>query len=272
MSNKIYPNTAPFAHERNTNVNFNYVWDNETSNWVPESQSSLTLDYILANAKDYIHKFGSNPNVDQNVSISSPETIWDGSSEYAFPPNNGTGVNIESTSINDTQQITIEGLDANFNKQTWSGNLNGTTPVFTTSYKWTRIFRAYNSGTTDLNGDVTIGTPGNIYAKILSKNNQTLMSVYTIPADCTGYLIKYSATAINDQSSSVISFTMQLKTREYEKIFRVQSLTSVATNLQTQEAFSFPLELPAKTDIIFNITNANGNNGGVNCNFDIALL
>ena len=36
MSNKIYPNTAPFAHERNTNVNFNYVWDETTSHWIPQ--------------------------------------------------------------------------------------------------------------------------------------------------------------------------------------------------------------------------------------------
>lgn len=271
MSNKIYPNTTPFAHERNTNVNFNYVWDNETSNWVPQSQSSLSLDYVLANAKDYIHKFGSNPNVNQNVSIDLPETIWDGSSEYAFPPNTATGVVIKSTNANDSQQITIEGLGENFNKQTWSGNLNGTTDV-AVAPRWTRIFRAYNSGVTNLQGDVTIEAVGTVYAKILGKNNQTLMSIYTVPADSTGYLLKYSATAINDQSASVISFTAQLRIREYGKVFRTQSITSVATNLQTEETFTFPLKLPPKTDVIFNITNANGNNGGVNCNFDIALL
>ena len=35
MSNQKYSNTNPFAHERNTNVNFNYVWDENDSNWIP---------------------------------------------------------------------------------------------------------------------------------------------------------------------------------------------------------------------------------------------
>ena len=139
MSNKKYPNTAPFAHERNTNVNFNYVWDESQSNWIPQTQSSITLDYILNNAKDFVHKFGSNPNVSQNVSLTNPETIWDGSSPYPFPSDTGTSIEIVSTDNNDNQEIFIQGLDQNFDLQEVTATLNGTIPV-SVSGTWTRVF------------------------------------------------------------------------------------------------------------------------------------
>lgn len=276
MSNPKYNNTQPFAQERNNNVNFNYVWDQPTLNWIPEQTSSISSQYILANAKSFINKFGSNPDINQSVSITSPETIWDGSSEYLFPPDTSTSIQMVSSSNNDSQEIVIQGLDADFKEQSWSGNLNGNTFVQVPSpYKWTRIFRVYNNGSTDLEGDVEIsqaGVPSNIYAKILNGNNQTLMSVYTIPADYTGYLTKYQTTAHNSQSSSEIGYTIHMKTRELGKVFRVKSITSAGTSHEVTKKFDFPNLLPPKTDIIFNAVSANGNNGSVDVEFNIALL
>lgn len=273
MSNKKYPNTKPFAHERNTNVNFNYVWDQNDSNWIPQTESSLTLDYILKNAKDYVHKFGSNPDVDQNVSVTTPETIWDGSNAYPFPSNTGVSIEIISDDANDDQEIFIQGLDQNFNLQEATATLNGVDSV-SVSGTWTRVFRSYNLGGTDIAGSVSIrdASDQTTYAQILGGNNQTLMSVYTIPADCTGYLIKYKASAFNPQSSSTIGYTLQMRVREFEKTFRVQSITSVNTMQESVSDFPFPIKLEPKSDIIFDVVSANGNNGAVNVDFDIALL
>ena len=47
MSNQIYEKTHPFAHSRNTNVNFNYVWDASSQYWVPEETSSINLNYVF---------------------------------------------------------------------------------------------------------------------------------------------------------------------------------------------------------------------------------
>ena len=137
------------------------------------------------------------------------------------------------------------------------------------------FFRSYNVGSTDIAGSVSIRnsvTPTEIYAQILDGNNQTLMSIYTIPADCTGYLIKYKASAFNPQSASVIGYTLQMKVREFGKTFRVQSITSVGTDHESIHNFPFPIKLQPKSDIIFNVVTANGNNGAVNVDFDIALL
>lgn len=295
MSNKIYPNTAPFAHERNTNVNFNYVWDSDVQNWTPEVEQITEVgitggyvgvtgqvdvelshnDEISKNAKSFIHKFGSNPDVDQSVSITSPETIWDGSSDFLFPPNAGTSIQMTSTSSSDSQSIVIEGLDDDFQNQTWEGSLNGVSYVQVPSLKWSRVFRAYNNGSSSLIGDVNIsqvGNPSNIYAKILDGNNQTLMAVYTIPSDCIGYLVRYQATAHNSQSASGLGYTMHMRVRKFGKVFRTQSVTSVSTTHEVVQEFPFALALEPKTDILFNLVSANGNNGGVNVDFDIALL
>lgn len=273
MSNKKYPNTRPFAHERNTNVNFNYVWDESDSNWIPQTQSSLTFDYILNNAKDFVHKFGSNPNVSQSVSVANPEAIWDGSNPYSFPNNSGVSIEIISTDAGDNQEIFIQGLDQNFDLQETTATLNGLNPV-SVSGTWTRVFRSYNIGNTDVSGDVSIRgvSDQEAYAQILDGNNQTLMSIYTIPADCTGYLIKYKVTAFNPQSASDIGYTIQMKVREFEKTFRVQSITSVGTSHESVHNFPFPIKLEPKSDIIFNVVSANGNNGAVNVDFDVALL
>jgi hypothetical protein len=280
MSNKNYTDTSPsfglnnLKSENNKNISFNYIWDEDEQYWTPETKSNLAVDYIINNAKATIHKFGSNPNISQSVSVSSPETIWDGSSEYEFPLDLGESIQVKSSNTGDSQEIIVQGLDENFLEQSWTGNLNGTTAVNVQGL-WSRVFRAFNNDSSDISGDINIfksGDTSKSYAQILNGNNQTLMSVYTIPANCTGYLIKYQATAHNSQSSSEIGYTLQMKTREEGKVFRVKSTTSVSTSFEVSKDYLFPLKLEPKTDIIFNAVSANGNNGAINVDFDIALL
>ena len=267
------PDGFNLAPSRNLNVNLNYVWDENNQYWTPEKGSSLTHESIIGQAKDHIHKFGSNPDVSNTVSSTSPETVWDGSDEYTFPPDGGTGIQIKSSQA-DTQEFVVQGLDENFESQYWTGNLNGTNAV-NIDGTWSRVFRAYNNGTTDYGGTVDIHASGDastVYAKSLAGNNQTLMAVYTVPATCTGYLLGYHMSAHNPGSASEIGYTTQIKTREYGKVFRVQEVTSVTTSSLAKNSYPFPLQLPPKTDIIVNVVSANGNNGAVDADFDIALL
>jgi len=259
---------------RNHTVNFNYVWDEANEYWTPEKGNSLNYNSIVSQAKDYIHKFGSNPDVSNTVSATAPETVWDGSTEYTFPPDAGTGLQIKSSQATDSQEFVVQGLDENFNNRSWTGNLNGTSDV-NIDGTWSRVFRSFNNGTSGIAGTVDVHASGDastVYAKVLAGNDQTLMTVYTVPATYTGYLIGYHMSAHNPGSASEIGYTVQLKTRQYEKVFRVQEITSVTTNSLAQNSYPFPLLLPPKTDIIVNVTSANGNNGAVDANFDIALL
>jgi len=258
------------APSRNHNVNYNYVWDNSNNYWTPMSVNSY--DSILNQAKSNIHKFGSNSNVPNQVSIEFPVTVWDFQTNYNFPEDGGEALSVVSADSTDIgQEITVVGLDENFASKQQTINLNGDTNV-PLNGSWSRVFRAYNSGSSELSGDISVvNSEGDVYAYLMPENNQTLMSLYTVPAEYTGYLMKFHCSAQNT-SSSAINYTIHLKTREFGKVFRTRKIISCSTNQSDEETLLFPLELPSKTDIIFQIVGADGNGGAVNADFDIALL
>jgi len=260
---------------RNYNLPFNYIWDSASGYWRPMEVGDIGSysDSVSAKASDRILKFGSNPDIAIGVSVASPETIWDGSTEYVFPPDAGTGIQVKSDDSGDSQEIIIEGLDENFNEASWTGSLNGLTEV-NVDGTWSRVFRSFNNDNIDFAGDINIHANGDdslSYAKILASNNQTLMALYTIPENTTGYLLQYEASAQNTSSSSSIGYTLHLKTREYGKVFRVQEVTSITTENSHDQMLTNPIALAPKTDILVNVVNANGNNGSVNADFSIAL-
>jgi hypothetical protein len=273
--------TPPNIHDafaispsRTHTVNFNYVWDEVNDYWTPERTSAISRDAILGKADDFIHKFGSNPDVSNSVSRIAPETVWDGSTQYVFPPDSGTGIQIKSSQTNDNQEFVVQGLDENFLEQNWTGNLNGQTEV-NISGTWSRVFRAFNNDTTYISGDINIHASGDdstSYAQVLAGNEQTMMAIYTVPANFTGYLTEYHMSASNPGSASSIDYTVQIKTREYGKIFRVQEVTSVGTTHNVSQILPFPNFLSPKTDIIICAVDANGGGGTLNADFDIALV
>ena len=240
MSNQEYINTKdlgiPPTHAPRANINFNYVWDQIAQQWIPllkEGGEQGTLDSILNNTKAHVHKFGSHPSVPQDADFNNQYTIWDGETNYQYPNDSGETIQIVSDNTTDNQIVFIQGLDENFNLKSEEINLNGTTPVNLTGL-WSRVFRAYNNDSSDFQGNICVIKSGtwtgssspNIYAKILVGNNQSLMSVYTIHSEYTGYLLKFSITAQNTGSSSAIAYTLHMVTRESGKVFRVLARTS----------------------------------------------
>ena len=269
MPDPNYSSHLDQAPSRNHNVNFNYVWDQSNSHWAPMGQNPY--DLILNQAKSHIHKFGSIPSIADKT---SEETIWDIGGLYQFPSDNGVSLSISSGDSDDTQEIVVIGLDENFNEKTEIANLNGFNDVPLNGL-WTRVFRAYNNDSTNLIGSADVHLTGNSsiqYARVLSENNQTLMALYTIPANYTGYLLKFHCSAQNTDSSSSVNFVIHIKTREYGKVFRTREIVSCSTNQSESETLPFPLKLEPKTDIMFNKVSANGTNGSINADFDIALL
>lgn len=260
---KEYPN---IAIQRNASVAFNHVWDSQNQEWIPMSQNPY--DVNLSQAKSNIHKFGSLPTI---ASKTAEETIWDETGLYEFPSNDGVSLAISSSNTNDNQSFVVVGLDENFLEKTWEGNLNGLNNV-SISGTWTRVFRAYNNGSTDLAGNVSIKDGSTIYAKVLTQYNQTLMAVYTIPDNYTGKLLRIHASANNTDTASRLNILCHLKTREYNKVFRTRNILSFSDILPLTEEATFPLTLPPRTDIIINKISSNSTSGTINAEFDIALL
>jgi len=268
-----FDDAGELVPHRNFTIPFNYVWDQTILRWVPMTAGGSYAGGITAQASDFVHKFGSNPELkQQSLSISNPETIWDGSFNYTFPSDSGEPLKVASTDNLDNQEIVVIGLDENFIEKTWTGNLTGQTPVDLDGL-WTRVYRMYNNDSASLTGDAEVKKfdLSECYAKMLDGNNQTLMALYTIPADKIGYLTKYSLSAQNTSSAATIHFTAQIRTREFGKVFRTREIVSFGTSHDTERILQFPTPLPPKTDIIFQVVSSDGNNGAVNADFDIAL-
>lgn len=244
-------------------------------------------DYFLDIARGYVSnhtyvkKFGLAENID---TADGYVDIWDGcnvaaaSKTYTF----STAADIDSLSSSDngdTQDVTVVGLDTNWDEVTQTITLTGQTrAALTTSL--IRVYRMYNAGTTDFAGNVfcfknvalTDGVPNtaaNIRAIVQGANNQTLMAIYTIPAGYTGYLVRgWANQAINKTAANTIKFMA----REFGGVFRVQrtqGLNSVGSSLvETDE--KLPFVIPEKTDLKV-MANTTANDMALGAGFDIVL-
>jgi len=164
-----------------------------------------------------VNKFG------HNLATASGEDVWGGGGTYPFFPTAAVNVDIVSTDADDTSgdtgaiQVSVEGLDANWDKQTETVTLNGTTPVQLTN-TFVRMFRAYvlESGASNENeGNITVyarstgsGVPsGDVGIYIGATQGQTQQTIFTIPAGHTAMFIKgYVGIADDDKNGEVALF------------------------------------------------------------------
>lgn len=211
-----------------------------------------------------IHKFGANFDIDQNT---DPESVWTGGGLYPWSSlASAQTIYCISTSASDTATLIIEGFDANYNEQTETVTLTGTTAV-TTSNTFIRVFRmTYEDGANvgDITARVTSGT-GTVVAKIDAGYAQTLMAVYTIPAGFTGYMLALDATIDGTKTCQVFMYH-----RLVAKPFRIAHVAESTGHYRYD--FKTPLKLPEKTDVDIRVDLVSGNDARVTANFDIVLL
>jgi hypothetical protein len=158
-----------------------------------------------------VQKFGYNAAVG-SVAF---ETVWDGSSLYVYPDaadyveivcDDGT---VDFSGGTGARSITIEGLDANYNKQSETITLNnpdsaGVEGVSVNQY--IRLFRAYveTAGSLQTNDDDINFYIGNAnVARIKAGIGQTLMAVYTIPAGFRAYVVQLDAGSSKDLENEI---------------------------------------------------------------------
>lgn len=185
-----------------------------------------------------IDKFGYLP-----TSNTAYKTVWDGDNIYTYP---SSAVVMTATSdeagTDENVEITIEGLDTNYNSliETVTLNASGTA---TTTGEFLRVFRAFVGNGTDLTGDVAITNTGVTYAKIFAEMQQTLMAVYTIPAGKRGYLVSSNVSV--EKNQPVVA---KLMTRRPGGVLRVTGLVTTF-GVPFQRVWQLPPVLDEKTDI-----------------------
>ena len=250
------------------------------------SQLVGTTDFLIEVAKgtvlghSFVQKYGRNSDID---TATDPEDIWEYGGTYTFPT--VAAINYISSSDNtDTQQITVQGLDADYNFQSITVDLVGQTKTqIGTEETWIRIFRAFNSDSTEFAGQVYVyeddtvsggipQTASKVKATILAANQQTYMAIYTVPAGKTAYLLQ-KAYSMNDNNANTRAL-IDLRIREFGGVFRSKELDAIrneGTSLY-QATFSTPLTIPEKSDILIQCRETSTNDTDITAYFNLLLV
>lgn len=155
--------------------------------------SSAAFSARLTDKVISFQKFGSNPDVD----TATEEDVWDVGGDYTYIDTPSV-ITIVSTSADDTNggagihNVEVTGIDENGNLALEQIDLNGTTPVITTT-SFLRVFRVKAvSGGTSVNqgmvGTLTASAGATLQAQINIGNTTTKMSMISVPKGFTGFI------------------------------------------------------------------------------------
>ena len=238
--------------------------DAHLTNPLPVIPSSLVMAELSAgNLAGYsnVLKFGQN----NNISSGNTEDIWDGGGIYNWPISPAI-LEVVSTNAGDAaagigaQTIMIEGFDANYSEISEMLTMNGLTPVLTTN-SYLRVFRMYvlTAGVSEQNGgDIKIQVQGGgvLVAQISATNNQTQMSLYTVPAGKTFFINAIFASIYNEQSKGYGEIEFRIRLFGTATVFREQLNAGMATDGTTSfsHTLTIPLAIPEKTDMLMRAT------------------
>lgn len=221
-----------------------------------------------------LFKYGNNPDVNGTL-----ETVWSHSTLYVYPTT-AIHMKVSSTSANDAaagsgaRTIVVSGLDADYNEINEIVTLDGQTPVLTTGL-FIRVFRSYvlTAGSSNTaegtiyigDGVVTAGVPATVYAEISLGENQTLMALWTVPANYTLYVYRGTFSAASNNASQYILGKFMI--RNFGGVFRNAADVTANSNVIPYD-FEIPLAIPEKSDIEARVIALSGSNFYVTASFE----
>lgn len=169
----------------------------------------------------------------------------------------------------------IMGLSASFLDQREFVVLDGTNVVATTK-TWPRQFRArvFASGATGAVGIITstAQTDGTVSCQIIDGNNQSLMSIYTVPIDKIGYITRWWGSMSKRQTAVSV---VRMRAGQMNGIGYVLQTRAISTTGSSDFNHSWsttgPLILPGGADIWVE-ADSSANDVGISSGFDIKLV
>lgn len=274
---------AVFTAKRDDNVFVNISATDSNNLRVTDAESGLAIAKGEVAGTSFIHKFGEAPDFDITDGFVS---VWDGADDAgigAFQYTYSETADIDSlvsSNNSDTQDISIDGLDVDFNKVSQTVTLTGQTKA-ALSTNLIRIYRMGNVGSVDVLGNISCYVDSAITAGVVDDstkvraiirdgNNQTLMAVYTIPAGKTGYLREWYASL--SKKKTAIS-TIRLYARIFGQVFQLKHTKDINTNgtSSLQHIYAEPEVFAEKTDLEMRADTSTDTNG-VSAGFDIVLV
>jgi len=228
--------------------------------------------FFISVAKDgvrghsVVNKFGANFDIDTGT---DPESVWTGGGLYPWSSlSTEQTIYCISTSSSDTNTLEIEGLDNDFNIQIETITMTGLTAVATTN-KFRRIYRMkYNGGSVNvgtITARVTSGT-GTVVAQVDAGYSQTLMAVYTVPANHTAYMLCLDASLNKAEDGN-----LRLYQRPYEESFKIAHMAEIYESSYRYD-FPIPLKFTEKTDLDMRLADVETNNTRCTSNFALLLV
>ena len=227
--------------------------------------------------QSYEYKFGHQDAI-SNVEIQ----IWDVAEAYVYQAA-ALPIFISSNDANDqatgtgARTVSIFGLDANYDEINEEVTLLSTTAVTTTN-SYLRVFRLQvnTAGTGEKNAGilyagastVTAGVPADKYAAIIPGENQTLMSLWTVPAGKTAYIkriLTATAEATADRGAVV-----RLKIRELNKVFRTSDKFDLVREVISVKHWA-GIPVPEKSDIQMTAIRSGNTDLGVAGSFELMI-
>lgn len=222
-----------------------------------------------------VDKFGRNPDVDTGAF----EDIWDGGATWVAPTaprvHNLTSTDGDDTSAGDgARTVQVYGLDSDGLLQNEIVTMAGTA-IAATDGTYSMIHRMVvrTAGTIAQNvGTVlaTAVTDATVTAQISPEQNQTLMAIYQIPSDKTGYLMSWYSSM--NRSVTTGAANVRLLVKPPGEVFQVKSMLGLVgaggSNFQQQKVF--PLSITASS-IIKVDSDVSANNTDVSAGFEILL-
>jgi hypothetical protein len=213
----------------------------------------------LVSGTSSINKFGYRESIP-----SSYQTIWDGTADYAYAAAGTILAVADNTASDDNGTVEVQGLDQNYALVTETLTIGGAA----SSNQFLRVFRArmitVNTGTTNVD-EVRIKRATTDLAIILAGAGQTLMSLYTIPAGKTGYLIRLQG---NVDANNDALFRLISRPLNGSFSFNVKGQFGVFASGFTID-YPIPLVFTEKTDL--QVVAKSQNNVGGGASFDLIL-
>lgn len=227
-------------------------------------------------------KFGFNPDVN-----GTDETIWSQGGLYSYL-SSATTLYISSSSTADdvgstgATNVTVEGLDANYDEVSVTVDLDGQNGVqLGSASNWIRVNRIVvnTAGSGGANAGVlyvgdeaspTSGVPANKYATVAIGDNQTLMALWTVPRGYTAFVDQLDITANTEVVNKYV--TVDFLARPFGGVFNIADRYTLARDTITQK-FTYPRKFEEKTDLeIRGISSSSAANVAVSAAFDIVYI
>jgi hypothetical protein len=219
-----------------------------------------------------VNKFGYN----SSIGSGAFETIWETGNDYPWQSSAVT-VDVVSDDTNDNlagtgaRTLRIQGLDSSYNLVEETVDMDGTTTV-TTTQTFLRVFRmsVETAGTSGNNeGTITVTYTGgsDVAATITAGNGQTLMTLYTIPAGYTGYLLSMNISSGKDQEMD-FKF-IQRDNGVANAAFQTKQFLNVRGG-QTTVIFNAINVIPQKSDIY--VSGKASSTSSSSASFDLLLV